>query len=294
MSAPSGRGGGLRPLRTALEGWTPARGRDIDPLHAIAAAWPGIVGADVAGNSLPLELAGPVLVVGTRSSAWSQQLQFLSLPILAKLRALPSGEAVERLTFRTGLMPRARRRTSGAVAVRSPRAPVRLERVVPPAVDVFEAFERLRAHMQTAVQATAVRCQTCGAGREGSPASLSCAPCAGEAVRARRTLVERLIYLAPWLSATDLREQIPDLRVTEFEQARKALLARWWLVLERARVAGRVSPSRLERHVGSSYVLLQSRLAPDRITPAVVRNLLGTELETLLWPHGASANDEAR
>jgi hypothetical protein len=54
--------------------------------------------------------------------------------------------------------------------------------------------------------------------------------------------------------------------------------------LERAKRAGKLSNSGLERHVASSYVLLQSRLAPDRITPAVVRNLLGPELDALLWP----------
>ncbi|GAC1623865.1 MAG: hypothetical protein NVS4B5_16000 [Vulcanimicrobiaceae bacterium] len=56
MSA-GGRGGGLRSLGASLETWTPARGRAIDPLHAIAAAWPGIVGADVAAQSAPLLLA---------------------------------------------------------------------------------------------------------------------------------------------------------------------------------------------------------------------------------------------
>ena len=37
-----------------------------------------------------------------------------------------------------------------------------------------------------------------------------------------------------------------------------------------------------ERQIASSYVLLQSGLEPDRITPAVVRNLLGDELEAQL------------
>jgi hypothetical protein len=38
-------------------------------------------------------------------------------------------------------------------------------------------------------------------------------------------------------------------------------------------------------------VLLQSRLPPDRVTPAIVRNLLGDELEAMLWPgSGDKAN----
>ena len=298
MSDDTTRGGGLRPLRASLETWTPGRGREIDPLHAIAAAWPGIVGANVASNSSPLELVATNLVVGTRSSAWSQQLQFLSMQILTRLRELPCGVAVERMTFRTGLLPRVRRRTMTGAISRKPRP--RTTRNDPrelPAADVFEAFERLRTRMSVAALKIVVRCNRCGAAREAATASDEggrCAPCEGEADSERRTFVERLVYMAPWLTALELREQVPDLRVAEFERARKLLLARWWLVLERARLAGRVSPSGIERHVGSSYVLLQSRLPPDRITPAVVQNLLGADLEKLLWPHAAGAVDVVR
>jgi hypothetical protein len=96
--------------------------------------------------------------------------------------------------------------------------------------------------------------------------------------------LERIVYMAPWLELAELREQVPGLGAAEFERARRNLLQRWWLILERAKRAGKLSSSGLERHVASSYVLLQSRLAPDRITPAIVRNLLGPELEALLWP----------
>ena len=57
-------------------------------------------------------------------------------------------------------------------------------------------------------------------------------------------------------------------------------------VRERARRAGRISNSGLERHVATSYVLLQARLPPDRVTPPLIRNLLGAELQRLLWPEG--------
>ncbi|GAC1550622.1 MAG: hypothetical protein NVS3B16_25190 [Vulcanimicrobiaceae bacterium] len=294
MSSPV-RGGGLRPLRASLDHWSPSSGREPDPLHAIAAAWPGIVGPDVAANASPLEIAGEALVVGTRSSAWSQQLQFLSLPILEGLRALPSGGGIERLTFRTGLAPRTRKRWSPVPATvrRRPRgaAPD-----ADPAASLEAAFARLRRRMSARTRPH-VTCQACGiaieppATERRGPAALPlrCAPCAGEAERARRIAVERIVYMAPWLTVDELRGELPDLSVAEFERARKALLARWWLTLERVRLSGRVSAGGLERHVGSSYVLLQSRLPPDRITPAVVRNLLGADLEKLLWPHSVGA-----
>ncbi|GAC1304303.1 MAG: hypothetical protein NVSMB21_04560 [Vulcanimicrobiaceae bacterium] len=297
MSAPA-RGGGLRPLQRSLADWRPGMGRTAEPLHVIAAAWPGIVGADVAAQAMPLELSGGVLVVGTRSSAWSQQLQFLSLPILAGVRALGGEIVVERLVFRTGTVPRARRRGEPAPSERMRARPASDPFV--PAASLEEAFERLRSRMSRGAP-PAVACQACGVSISPPPATLAlrrvrsarparCAPCAGAADRERTTAIERCVYMAPWLSLEELRGEIPDLGVAEFERARTRLLSRWWLVLERARRSGRVSATGIERHVGSSYVLLHSRLSPDRITPAVVRNLLGTELETLLWPHSGKAS----
>ena len=287
------RGGGLRPLVTSLAEWTPGAGRAPDPLHAIAAAWPGIVGAGVAANALPLELAGAVLIVGTRSSAWSQQLQFLSLHVLAAIRALPSGGTVERLTFRTGLAPRGKLRAAAPVMARRAKTSATHTAVSDlPAPDLATAFERLRKRMTAAGRAPGVRCLRCGVVVEAGPAAagsaaIRCAPCAGEAELERATLVERIVYMAPWLTIEEMREQISDLRNAEFERVRKRLLSRWWLVLERTKLAGVVSASGVERHVASSYVLLHTRLPPDRITPAVVRNLLGPDLEKILWPQAA-------
>jgi hypothetical protein len=90
--------------------------------------------------------------------------------------------------------------------------------------------------------------------------------------------------MAPWLGLAELREQMPDLSGSEFERARRVLLQRWWSMLDRARRAGKLSASGIERHVASSYVLLQSRLPPDRITPAIVANLLGDDTARLIWP----------
>jgi hypothetical protein len=77
---------------------------------------------------------------------------------------------------------------------------------------------------------------------------------------------------------------LPATTPADFERARRHLLQRWWLVLERARRSKTVGRAGLERQIASSYVLLHSRIPPDRITPAIVRNLLGEELEALLWP----------
>jgi hypothetical protein len=54
-------------------------------------------------------------------------------------------------------------------------------------------------------------------------------------------------------------------------------------MLERARVAGHLSRDGRERLVASSYVLLRSKISPEEIMPATVRNVLGEELHELLY-----------
>ena len=280
----------LVPLRQALAGWTPGPERVGDPLHAIAIAWPGIVGPNVAAHAAPLEINAATLVVATRSSAWSQQLQFLSPTILRGLAAIALERPIERLSFRSGTLRRATSRPAGAPASERPRRRS-TEPAPEPAHDAHEALEQLRRRLASLRRARAF-CSHCGAPL-GSRSLRVCAPCGGALERDRAMRLERIVYMAPWLDLAELREQIPALSAAEFERARRNLLQRWWQILERAKRAQKISPSGLERHVASSYVLLQSRLAPDRITPAIVRNLLGPELEALLWPAAADKANPA-
>jgi hypothetical protein len=280
----------LVPLRSALDGWLPGRRPASDALSTIAAAWASIVGPAVAAHSAPIALNGKSLVVATRSSAWSQQLQFLSVTILRGLAAIALDEPVERLVFRSGSLraPRAGSVSPGAAAPM--RQGIGRELEPEPAADAGEALERVRRRVTSARRRAPSACVACGAPVDAAVVRM-CAPCEGGATRARTLQLERIVYLAPWLGVEDLRQQMPELSAAEFESARRTLLQRWWLVLERCRRSGKVSGSRLERQVASSYVLLQSRLPPDRVTPAIVRNLLGDELEAMLWPgSGDKAN----
>ena len=290
----------LRPLKAAVETWAPGRGIAADPLHRISATWPQIVGANVAKHSEPLALNGSTLLVATRSSAWSQQLQLLSPTILRGIAALPDAVEVSRLAFRSGGLRRSEgRRTSRERAVAGSAATRAGDATPGPAADAAEALERLRRRL-TALRARAgAICSACGAPLDEDPGPPGrCAPCDGEAERERMLLVERTIYLAPWLTHAELREQIPDLSGAEFERARRVLLQRWWLVLERIKRGAKVGASGDERQVASSFVLLQSRLPPDRITPAIVRNAIGDDVTDALWPNrgerAVSSNKSAR
>jgi len=267
----------LRPLRAALEGWSPTPGNVGEPLSAIAAAWPEIVGAKVAEQCTPVEMRAGALFIATRSSAWSQQLQLLSTTILAGVNRLAPDASVTRLMFRLGRFRQAERPAVGRAAKPPAR---RVEAAPEPAADAWDALERVRRRLGRLRHATRAQCRDCGVALSPGTAA-RCAPCASAVLSARSLATQRILYATPWLDYAALREQLPALAPAEYEQARRQLLARWWSILERARRAGRPAASGFERRIANSYVLLRSQLPPDRITAAVMRNLLGAELERL-------------
>jgi hypothetical protein len=91
------------------------------------------------------------------------------------------------------------------------------------------------------------------------------------------------MYDAPWLGYGGTAALIEALTVEEYERNRRALLERWWALLLRAKADGRVSAEGRERKIASSFVLLQTGWEPQRITPALVRSILGDDLMTLLY-----------
>ena len=86
----------------------------------------------------------------------------------------------------------------------------------------------------------------------------------------------------PWLSFAGVRAFVAGLSEERYERVRRGLLQRWWTGLERARRVGRPL-SRRERQIASSYVLLKTELDPERIAPAVVRDLLGDDLYAIFY-----------
>ncbi|MGH7729057.1 MAG: hypothetical protein ACREM2_09720, partial [Vulcanimicrobiaceae bacterium] len=163
-----------------------------------------------------------------------------------------------------------------------------------PARDLDEALARVRRRIVQLRSGGVRTCLDCAAPLGSDDTGVRCAPCAGATRRARRLALERLLFEMPWLRLEEARELLGSVAPGEFEGTRIRLLARWRSQLERARRAGRLSASGLERRVASSYVLLQSRLPPERIGREVVRNALGAELDELLWGAAARASNERR
>ena len=271
-------------LRQALGSWSPGEGesRATDPVVLIAAGWSDIVGADVAKNSHPSQIQGDALLVTTRSSAWSQQLSFLAEEILGGVRARLPDCGIERLRFRVGKLPTSGIRLGQKRVIQSGSLPTQR----PPSADLEEAVERFRADVREAQRAKRAagwnECAGCTAliSPSSGPFCVTCSIARGEE---RQRLVSRLFFEAPWLGYAGTAALIEDFTHEEYEEIRRRVLARWWETLSRARGARKLSRDGHERLVASSFVILKSGLAPERIGPATVRNVLGDELHDLIY-----------
>ena len=270
-------------LSDALGAWTPSETGPADPVVLLGVAWGEIVGVENARNSHPAQLSGDTLMVTTTSSVWSAQLSYLSEQILEALRARLPRAMIAKVRFRVGKLPaggshRRQKRVIGRVEVAS----VARE----PATDAREALGRFRASVDTAERAKrALRwkeCSGCNAliAPDAGPLCTSCG-IAQQAERERQ--ISRLLFEAPWLGFAGTARLIEDLRQDEYESIRRRLLQRWWDRLRRVPLSGTLSRDGAERLIASSYVLLKSELAPERLTPAIVRNVLGDDLHNLLY-----------
>jgi hypothetical protein len=265
----------LTKLGSALSGWRPREGPPGDPLATIRAAWADIVGADVARAAQPVALAGSALVVVTSSGSWSHQLSFLERDILGRIADL-GVPGVERLRFRIGTI-RAPRVAGGRRSARAPGGVPAPGKPHSPA----DALARFRAVVERRRQAHVAGggtfCTTCGAALAGGA---SCRPCTAAREDARREQCERILFEAPWLTPEEVIATVAGLSAEEYDAIRRRLLRAWTdeLRLARKRHAAKapIDAARV-RKLASSYVLLETRIDPNRLEldSPVRRNALG-------------------
>lgn len=267
-------------LSSVLHGWQPSDGASAhDPVVLLSSGWREIVGDDVAANSAPLRIANGTLLVVVPSNAWSHQLSFLSERIVKAVDERLPAAGVERLRFRVGSVPKRGGRGQRPPVSRAAKPAVHRE---PPATahEALAGFQRSVDRAQQGKRAAGWReCDRCGALGETS----RCVPCETAMEEARSLATTRLLFEAPWLGYAGTAELVDGLYEVEYERIRRRVLRRWWNQLEQARAAGRLSRDGRERLIASSYVLLRSKLPPERIAPATVRSVLGDELHTLLY-----------
>ena len=266
----------LTALGSALAGWRPSGGAPADPLATIRAAWSDIAGADVARAAQPVALIGSGLVVLTASSAWSHQLSFIEREILAGIAAL-GVPGVERLRFKIGTI----RPSRGASATRTRRVAGALAALPGRPATATDALARLRAAVEARraahARAGGTFCAHCAA---AIASGTSCRPCADDAERDRRERTSRILYEAPWLDSETVIAAVDGLSPEEYDRTRRALLRGWIdeLRLARKRFAAHAPIDTVRvRKLASSYVLLETRIDPNRLEleSPVRQNALG-------------------
>lgn len=270
-------------LSDAIAGWSPPAGRPgEDPVRLLGAVWAELVGEENARHSHPARIANGALTVVTQSGAWSQELSYLSERITAAIRARLPSAGIEQLRFRIGKLPTASARPGASSRAR--RAPA--GEAPAAAATPQEALGRLRERVTRLQRAKRTagwnECSGCGALVAPGGATL-CIACANARTQARTEATARLLFEAPWLQYRGTAALVDGLTSQEYDSIRRRLLARWWGLLERARLAKRLSRDGRERAIATSYVVLKSGLPPDEIRPATVRNELGDELHDLLF-----------
>lgn len=270
-------------LSNAIAHWAPSdRAPGTDALGLLQAGWEEIVGVEVAANSAPIRLNGSALLIATRSGAWSHQLSLLSDRVLAAIGARLPAAGIEQLRFRVGSLPK--RRSARPPAAR-PHASRRHDDEAPSA-NAGAALSRFREHVEASQRAKRSagwnECQSCAAPIPAAESGF-CAACDTARFEERVRATARLLFEAPWLGFAGTSELVDGLSKREYERIRSQLLKRWWGMLEQARTAGRISRSGRERLIASSYVVLRSKLPPEQIMPATVRNVLGDALHDLLY-----------
>jgi len=66
-------------------------------LSALAESWLTLVGQAIAANSRPYRLNGQVLVIEVSAPVWANELSFLKIPLLEKIRGLPDFSKLPKL-----------------------------------------------------------------------------------------------------------------------------------------------------------------------------------------------------
>ncbi|HEX3467083.1 MAG TPA: DUF721 domain-containing protein [Candidatus Elarobacter sp.] len=266
-------------LGAVLDEWKPKPGRGTDPLVAVRAVWPELVGADVARAAQPVAIERDhVLIVLTSSPAWSHQLAFLEPEIVRGLSALPETQALTRLRFRVGKLRAASSAAGGAGGPRSASEHVPSEA---PARTLDDALSRLRRSVERAREvhraAGGTFCALCDAPVDGGT---TCLPCRDDDERRRIFACERLLFEAPWLTPEEVIGSVGGLDAAAYDRTRRRLLRAWWDEMRRAQALHKLRrpTDRVRlRKLASSFVLLETRIDPNRLEmdSAVRVNALG-------------------
>jgi len=300
---------GPRRLRDLVGEWKPgAATTRSNEAASLIAAWPEIVGADLAQRTRPLTWREGALTVLTVSSAWSHQLSFLAPAILERLRERSPQLGIKRIRFAV-----ATGRTRALLEGSSISAASDLRRMrsshgteagsrdaasIGPQRDRGASIETMLADLKVA-QATLDerrmsagwrRCAACGSLYEPRPGRDRCALCIDAEVARSDARIAHALAHEPWMRWEDVAQQLPGAQRSAFERVSRRLLASWEQHLRSAqRRLRRQALEAGDRVIAWSYVMMRAHKPQLDIGRAVVKNALDA-----LDPQWAQALLEAR
>jgi len=281
---------GPRRLRDLVGAWQAgAAPSDGSEAASLTAAWPEIVGAEVARRTRPLTWREGALTVLTVSSAWSHQLSFLVPAILERLREHAPHLAIKRIRFavatgRTRALLEGSKMAGGARALQRRRAPAPDAAAATRHDEPERSIEALLVHLRGAQAALDERrraagwrrCAACAAFYEpGAGRGERCALCVDAQTVRDDARIAQLLSHAPWLHWEDVLRQLPGAKRRAFERVRRRLLTVWELHLRGAqRRLRRQALEAGDRVIAWSYVMMRAHKTQVDIGRAVVKNAL--------------------
>ena len=299
---------GPKSLRLLLAGWQPAGERTLpgSELGALDAAWPDLVGEDVARRTRTAGFRDGTLTVLTPSSAWSHQLTFLAPTILERLRARCPSVAVRRLRFSvatgrsrallagTGIGSGARGRAHAAGQSTRPHArgiaksrrahghagADALDAAAAAGEDPSVWLARLRQEQrrldERRAQSGWLRCRSCGRWVRAAADPATCAVCAEDARRASDGRIARVLAQAPWLSTSDVVRELPEAHPRAVERVRRTLRTSWQQQMHNARARLRQGVLHAaDRVIAWSYAMLLTSSPQPDISQPVLTGVVG-------------------
>ena len=258
--------------------WKPLPGKSLTPIDAVRAAWPNIVGVDVAKHCLPSEVRGEMLLVITRSGTWSQQLGFLEANILAEIARLDDDLKISELKFRVGKI--AQQISPQRAKIQRAQTVKRHMTTLQPEVSLEEMVARARMQAEKKHNRRGPRCSRCAVSLEQGNL---CAPCRDREAEARIHTVMRILSEAPWLSDEEIRRSAAHIRESDTATARRRLSTRWKRDLDRLERKKKFSAGEPERAIAVAYVVLMTGVPPDQLSRAITRYTLGPRVDMLLY-----------
>lgn len=278
----------------------------LSELHGLLAlqVWPEVVGPRIASVTRAERLSEGILFVKTASSVWANELTFQKPLLVEQLNGKLGRPMVSDIRFRAGRLHPApsstlKEHSKALEEVRlSPSDLEQIERTVVNLKDkaLREALRSLltkeRKRIRREEQKGSRSCQVCGCLGEAGGLCSFCERKKAEEEEDSHRRIRRWFSLSPWGSEDSLFSEIPEASLEKIREIREGLLGDYSQSVSRlSRKYPRTTRTGsaptvktlpiLDRDAILTYVMLKTRVPPDRLTADTITTALGPEMAHL-------------